>query len=453
MQVKNGVNPLKRWTWMLIGMTMTTAPALVSAQVSLATVVDLAQRNSTAVRLAQADVSKAEAALSQTKDVFMPSLMFGSGLPAVPSIGFTGGVPSILNGTVQSMVFSLPQFNYIAAARAGLQAASLRLKDTREQVALDASTAYIELDTVEHELDAAHQQETFAERLVTIEQQRAEAGVDPLSDLLQTRLTATQLKLRRLHLETRAGTLANQLATLTGLPTGSITPDHASIPEIPAVKAGEAAHTTNGTEAARMFALSKQKTSRGDAKYTFIPQISFAAEYLRSTTILNNASEYYYNNITKTRGLPINNFSSGFSIQVPLFDLVHRAKSRESAADALRATVEAEQAQRQNEVQIAELTGSLRELDTLAEIASLKQQIASAQLQAVLAQMELGNGAGAGPSAQPQMTPKAEQLARIDERQKFQDSLDAGFDLSKARLSLLRALGHMEDWLQELHAK
>src|ERR1035437_6416134 len=157
---------------MLIGMTMTTAPALVSAQVSLATVVDLAQRNSTAVRLAQADVSKAEAALSQTKDVFMPSLMFGSGLPAVPSIGFTGGVPSILNGTVQSMVFRLPQFNYIQAARAGLQAASLRLKDTREQVALDASTAYIELDTVEHELDAARQQETFAERLVTIEQQQ-----------------------------------------------------------------------------------------------------------------------------------------------------------------------------------------------------------------------------------------------------------------------------------------
>jgi hypothetical protein len=50
-------------------------------------------------------------------------------------------------------------------------------------------------------------------------------------------------------------------------------------------------------------------------------------------------------------------------------------------------------------VQIAELTGSLRELDTLAEIASLKQQIASEQLQAVLAQLELGNGAGGGAAA------------------------------------------------------
>lgn len=447
MHVRNEHNPLKHWTWMLAGMAMAAAPAMVSAQVSLTTVVDLAQRNSSAVRLAETNVQKAHAALAQTKDVYMPSLTLGSGLPAVPSVGFTGGVPSILNGTVQSMVFSLPQHSYIGAARAGVQAASLSLKDAREQVALDASTSYIELDTVNTELDAARQQEAYANRLVAIEQERAEAGVDPLSDLLQAQLTAAQLKLRRLHLETRAGILAKQLAALTGLPAGSITLDHASIPEIPAVRADETGRTTKGVEAAGMFALSKQKTARGDTKYAFLPQISFAAQYLRSTKILNDVTSYY------KRDIPVNNFSSGFSIQVPLFDWGHRDKAKESAADALRATVEAEQAQRQNDVQIAELTGSLRELDTLSEIASLKQQIASAQLKAVLAQLELGNGAGSGPGTPPQLTPKAEQLARIDERQKFQDALDAGFDLSKARLSLLRALGHMEDWLKELHAK
>jgi hypothetical protein len=117
----------------------------------------------------------------------------------------------------------------------------------------------------------------------------------------------------------------------------------------------------------------------------------------------------------------------------------------------LRATVEAEQARQQNDLQITSLTSSLRELDAQAEIASLKQQIAKEQLQSVLAQLELGNGTESGPAAQPQLTPKAEQLARIDERQKYVESLDAGFDLAKARLSLLRALGHMEDWLNELH--
>jgi len=445
--VSNGHNPPAGWAAILVGMALAAAPALATAQISLATVVDLAQRNSSAVRLAEADVEKARAALSETKDVFVPSVMFGSGLPAVPSVGFTGTPPSIMNASVESMVFSLPQRNYIQAARAGLEAALLGLKDAREQVALDASTAYIELDTVNRELEAAREQETFSERLVEIEQERGEAGVDPLSELLQSRLTAAELKLRRLHLETRAGTLAKQLAVLTGLPMGSVAPDRASIPEIPAVKAGEARRTTTGIEAAKMLALSKRYQSRGDTKYTLLPQISFEAEYNRDTTLLNNADSYY------KIPLKADNLSSGFSIRVPLFDISHVARARKSAAEALRATVEAEQDQRQNEIQIAELTGSLRELDTLAEIASLKQQIAGEQVKTVESQLELGNGAGNAPGAPAQLSPKAEQLARIEERQKLEDALDAGFDLAKARLSLLRALGHMEDWLHELHAK
>jgi outer membrane protein TolC len=431
----------------LLMMGLMSLPALLPAQVSLGTVVDLAQRNSSAVRLAQADVDKAQAALAQTHDAYIPSLSFSSGLPAIPAVGFTGGIPSIVSATMQSVVYSLPQKEYVNAARSGLKAAILNLKDAREQVALDASTAYIELDTVNTELASAGQQEAFAGRLVEIEQQRAEAGVDSLSDLLGTRLTAAQLKLKRIHLEARAATLAKQLATLTGLPVGSIQPDHASIPEIPAVKADEGSGSSASIDSAQMLARSKQQTAHGDTLNRLFPQISFNVQYDRDTQLLNNANSYF------ARPLKSDNLSSGFSIQVPIFDLGLHAKARQSAADALRATVEAEQAQQQNDVQITSLTGSLRELDAQADIASLKQQIAKEQLQAVLAQLELGNGSESGPAAQPQLTPKAEQLARIDERQKYEDSLDAGFDLAKARLSLLRALGHMEDWLQELHAK
>ncbi len=79
---------------------------------------------------------------------YVPSLGFSSGLPAAPEVGFTGGIPSILDLTAQSLVFSFPQKQYVAAARSGLKAATLNLDDAREQVALDASTAYIELDTV-----------------------------------------------------------------------------------------------------------------------------------------------------------------------------------------------------------------------------------------------------------------------------------------------------------------
>jgi outer membrane protein TolC len=433
-------------TALALGIASVALPASVFAQVSLGTVVELAQRNSSAVKLAEVDVRKAEALLSQTRDVYIPSLVIGSTV-GPPSIGFPAGEPSIANATMQSLAFSFSQRQYIAAARVGIQAASLSLKDAREQVALDASTAYIELDTVNRELDDAHQQAAFSDRLINIEQQRTDAGVDPLSELLQARLTAAQLKLRLLHLETRAGTLVSQLISLTGLPKASIMTDHASIPEIPAIKADEAAISTAGIESAQVQARSRQIQAHGDDLAAKIrPLIAFGAQYNRDSTQLNNYAAYFKN-------FKADNFSAGFSIQLPLFDASRRAKARETAAEALRATVEAEQAQRQNDVQIATLTGNLRELDTLAEIASLKQQIAGEQLKAVQTQLELGNGAGVEPGAQPQLSPKAEKQANIDERQKAIDAIDAGFDLSKARLSLLRALGHMEDWLHEVHAR
>jgi len=74
-------------------------------------------------------------------------------------------------------------------------------------------------------------------------------------------------------------------------------------------------------------------------------------------------------------------------------------------------------------------------------------------VQTVTTEMEVGTGAGIGPGAQPAPSPKAEELARIDERQKYEDALEAQLNLGKARLSLLRALGHMQDWLDELHTK
>jgi len=432
---------------LVIGAALAVASTVASAQVSLSTVVDLARRNSNAVKLAESDVNKANAVLSQTKDVIIPTVLFSTGVPVFPQVGFTGNPPSIWTATVQSLIFGVPQKRYIDAARFGLQAASSKLLDAREQVALEASTAYIELDTIERELAAAHQQEGFADRLVAIEQERAEAGVDPLSELLHARLTAAELKLRRQHLETRQKTLSTQLAALTGLPVGSITPDHASIPEIPRLKGNEPPHNLASVHAAQLIARSRMLSAKGDREINYMPQLSFGAQYNRNTTLLNNVDFYFAN------PLPANNFSSGIAIEVPVFDMGRRAKARESAADALRAKIEAEQAERQNDLQIEELSDSIRELDTQAEIASLKQQIAGDQLKSVLAELELGNGSGVGPNATPQQSPKSEQLARIEERQKLQDAMDAEFELAKARLGLLRALGHMEDWLHELHTK
>lgn len=396
-----------------------------------------------------ADVSKARAQLSESKDAVIPAINLGTGLPVFPEVGFTGSPPSIWNATVQSLVYSVPQKRYIDAARLGVLAAQARLKDACEQVALDASTAYIELDTIRQELDDVRHEEQFAGRLVDIEQQRTEAGVDAMSELLQAKLAAAQIKLKHMHLDARATVLEKQLTILTGLPEGSVRIDHASIPEIPQIRGDAQRRDLRGVVAAQLLSKSKFAQAKGDAETSYLPELRFFMQYNRNTTILNSVNQYF----NPLHPLPANNFASGINIAVPIFDMGRRAHATESAADALRSRVEAEQAEKQNDLAVADLSGSIAELDTQAEIARLKQQIAGEQLKAVLTQLDLGNGSGSAPSAQPQTSPKTEQLARIDERQKVEDARDAGFELQKARLNLLRALGHMDDWLKELHGK
>jgi outer membrane protein TolC len=446
--VKTRTDSRRASTTIAVGLALAFAPAFLTAplraQVSLRTVVELAQEKSNPVRLANADVKKAEAALEQTHDAYIPNLSLGSQVGY--SYGFPTGQPSVGSASMQSLVMSFPQRQYIKAARAGVEAANLSLKDAREQVALEASTAYIELDTVNNELAAARQQKTFADNLVSIAIQRASVGVDSSLDLLQARLRLAQIKLSVSHLETRAATLAKQLSGLTGLPLASILTDHSSIPEIPAIIADETPRVLPGIQSAAAVARSKQLEAHGDNLAWRRPLIGFGAVYNYDSNKLNNYSTYY-------RNFRPNNISFGLQFTIPFFDFALRAKAKVSAAEALRAKVEAEQAEHQNDVQIANLTGTLRELAAQAEIASLKQQIADAQLKSVLTQMELGSGAGTGPGAPQQLSPKAEQLARIDERQKLQDALDSGFDLSKVRLTLLKSLGHMDDWINQLNAK
>lgn len=447
-EVMYNSHPARLWQLVapLLWACMLAATRNAGAQVSLATVVDMAQQNSSAVKLAQADVTKAAATLAQTHDAYIPNFVIGSN--AGYSHGYPTGQPSVGSASMQSLVLSFPQRQYAKAARAGLDAANLSLKDAREQVALDASTTYIEFDTVNRELAGAVQRQTYTNDLLRIEQQRNEAGVDSDLDLLQTRLKVAQLKLARLHLETRAATLAKQLGALTGLPVGSVLPDHSSIPEIPAVSADETPHSLPGIDAAGEMARAKALQAKGDNLAWRRPLIGFGALYNYDVNELNNYAQFY-----QPHTFTPNNVSFGLQISFPFFDFALRAKAKETAAEALRETVEAEQAQRQNDVQIATLTGSLRELDAQAEVASLQQQIADVQLKTVLTQLESGNGAVAGPGATPQLSPKSEQLARIDERQKYEDAQEAALQLAKVRLGLLRALGHMDDWLHELHTK
>jgi outer membrane protein TolC len=354
------------------------------------------------------------------------------------SYGFPVGQPSVYNIGSQSLIYSFSQPDYIRAARAGLQSAQLNLKDDEEQVALDTALAYVQLDTDLRLLAALEEEKSYSEKLVGIEQERLQAGVDGRMELTRAELTSAQVEAKRMHLEDEVAQLRQKLSHLTGLPATNFMPDTKSIPADPTFEAGDAdkgrIDGNDAVAAAEANARSKTMLSFGDAKQNYRPVFAFGGEYNRYAKF-NNYAEYYLR-------FQHNNFDAGVQITIPLFDASKRAKARESAADAVRATAEADQARNQVSEQVLTLRHSIEEMKVQRRIAQLKSELASEQLATV--QSEMKNGSGS-PNAAP-LTPKDEQLAHIEERERYQDALDAGFQLTRTELSLMRSLGEIQDW-------
>jgi outer membrane protein TolC len=412
------------------------APA--SAQISFTTAIDLAQKNSPKVQMAQADVDKARAAVQELRDAYVPNIVGGSGL-GPPSYGFPLGQPSIFNITAQSLVFSYAQRDYVRAAQAALDAANFNLKDIRESVAEDTAVTYLALDRDLQRQAALQEQQGFADRLVSIVQNRLDAGQDTAIDLTTSRLTAAQIRLARLRAEDE--TIADQahLARLIGLPAQALGTTPSSVPTFTTNSSDLTPTTTLITspavDSAYAIAHSKRETAFGEARYLWRPQITFNGQYSRFAKF-NNLQDYYFR-------FQQNNAAVGVQITVPLYDVAHRAKAREAAADAAHAEHEADTLRDQFFDSRLRARHTAAELSTRAEIANLDQQLARQQLDILLVQSKEGTGN----LSAPQMTPKDEQTSRIAEREKFIAVLNANFEAQQAQINLMRATGELDAWI------
>lgn len=423
--------------WIALGGLALLSFGNADAQVSLYTTVDLALRNSPAVHMAQADVRRAAGSLAETKDVYIPSIVGGAGLGY--SYGFPLGQPSIFNIESQSLLFTFSQPDYVRAARSALKSAQLSLQDDSQQIVLDTSLDYMQLDEITRQLAASNQEKGFAEKLISIEQDRVIAGVESRMDLIRAELTAAQVDLKRIHLKNQAELLKQHLSHLTGLPPQSFITETSSIPPTPDFQADsdvnrDLASTNAGIKAAYANAKSKYYVSFGDSRQNFRPQFSFGAQYSLFSTFNNYAT--YYQHFQQ------NNFGLAVQITLPLFNASNNAKAEASAADAARAEAQADQSRNRADEQFFQMRKGLDELRAQQRVAQLQSELAQEQLQTVEAQLENGSGSA---TAAP-ISPKDAAEAHIQERQRYEDMLDANFAVERAQLSLLRAVGVIDQW-------
>ena len=288
----------------------------------------------------------------------------------------------------------------------------------------------------------------YADRLVTVTTERIDAGVDAKVELPKCRRTATQIRLQRLQLQDEIAANTGHLATLTGLTEGGLRTDTQSIPALATprtdVPDAPSSGDSEGVAAAFSNARAKQYAAFGDHRYTLRPQISLNAGYSRVATELSSYATYYPR-YAGTADKPNSQNSYGFGLQItlPLLDLAHRSKARESAADAARSFAEAEQQRGVFREGKARLRNSTLELQLRSEMARDEQEIARDQLETLQVQLQ----SVAGGSSTAQTTPKDLLNAQLQERQRYLDVLLIELQLRQTQVNLLRQTDGLSVWV------
>jgi outer membrane protein TolC len=419
----------------LLLLSLFAFPQLSAAQLDFASAVSLALQHSPRIRSASLDLQKARAGLAEAKDMFIPSLVTGGGLGW--TYGITLTVPTIFTINAQSLVYSNQQRFQIRAARDSLDAAQFGLLEARQETEEDVVNTYLALDENQAASAALADQHTFAAKLISILQDRVNAGLDAPIDLKKAQRGALQIELQQMSAEDDRATLAAHLADLTGIQVGEIVTVSTSIPSIPEAKISLTAegHTrkTPGLQAAEANARGKMDLARGDAGYAWRPIITFAAQYGRISPINNVSSFYNLQNNYNTANI-------GVVFEFPMIDKVRKAAAQVSMIDALHASADL-QAQRSQQAQnLRKLQRSVRMMEIKAEMAKLDYQIAKEELSSTITQLH-------SPSGNPPLTPKEEQNARMQAQAKLLDLLDAHLQIQKAKITLLRQAGELDQWL------
>lgn len=412
----------------------------IAQPVSLQQAVDLALKNSNAIKIAQADLARSRSGLRETRDAYIPAVYLTSS--AGKAFGFPLGPPEVFDVTSQSTVFNLAQRQYLRAARAEVRAAEFTQEDTRRQIILDTATTYAELNKLLAALEVLRQEQEAAAQMEDLVHKRVEAGIETQTEILRAQLSAARARLKLGEINGSIELLRKHLAELTGLPPDSIETEAESIPAFPEVdqKADlgkKAIENSAAVKAADRQADAKDLRALGEHRQNR-PSVDFFSQYGLFSNY-NNFNRYYEN------PLQTNNLSIGVQIKFPVFNASQNAHAAVADAEALRARKEAVGLRQQLSSETLRLQRLVAQLQEALQVAQLSYQLAQSDLEAL--KIKAQSSSGVTPAVgNADVTPKELELAQIDVAEKYNAVLDASFEFDRAQLQLLRETGDIEKW-------
>ena len=397
------------------------------------TAIELALKNSASTGLQQADLLRASSVVRQTKDVFLPQMVLGSGLGA--SYGFPlsleGAAPSIFNVNFQGALFNLAQRNYLKAAKSDVQVTAAQNADRRNDVIMETALDYVQLDLLDSSLTIQKEQQQAAQKFQDIVSQRIEAGLDSQVENTRAKLAGARTRLDIAQTEAAADQLRLRLSQLTGLPVTAIKTSTESIPEMPSVAqeqdlAGEAVKNSPAVKVADAAAQAKAFRAEGDRKQLY-PSVDYVGQYAVLARF-NNYDEFF-------QKFQRHNVTAGAAIRFPFFNPMLRATADASKFDAAKSRKEAQSVKEQVSTETLKLQRSVEQLAAARDVAQLEHQLAQSDIEATHAKIESGAA-----------SLKDEQNARVAEHERYTAYLNSSFELDRAQIQLMRQVGQLETW-------
>jgi len=409
-------------------------PRLAAEPLPLKRAVELALSHSTTAAAASADEQRVFASYREARNQYIPQLVVGSGLGK--SWGFPlsleGSAPSILNVNSQSTIFNPATRDFVRAAKTDWNAATIQTKDQRNQVIQDTVLSYAEL--AKWETLVAHLQEEHAAALKTerLVGERIKEGVD--NPLMQNKahLTTARLRLRLAEAQGAIDVIRTRLSHFTGLPASGIETMPDSVPPLPEVKqeddlAGQAVRSSPAVQAAESRATAESFRARGEHR-AMLPSADFAAQY-GLLARYNNYDEFF-------KTFQRNNATIGVVLRFPFFNSSQRARAEAADATALKAKKDAEAARNQVSEETLRLQRSVEQMAAAQEVADLEYQVAQSNVESLEVRLDAGTVGW-----------HDLQDAREQSNERYSSLQDANFELERARITLLRAMGELESWL------
>jgi outer membrane protein TolC len=397
------------------------------------TVIELALKNSSTTAVAQADLQRARASVSQSRNVFLPQMVLGSGLGF--SYGFPlsleGAAPSVFNVNFQGALLNAAQRDYIKAAKSDVANTTAQNADRRNDVIMETALAYVQLDLLDSSVSIQREQQQAAAKLQDIVDQRVQAGLDSQVESTRAKLAVAKTRLDIAQTQAAADQLRLRLSQLTGLPVSAIQTSTETIPAVPGVAqdqdlSGLALKTSPAVKMADEAAQAKEFRASAERKQLY-PAVDFVGQYAVLARF-NNYDQFF-------QKFQRNNVTAGVAIRFPFFNPVQHVVADVAKADAMKARKEALGVKEQVSTETLKLQRSVQHLAAARDVAQLEHQLAQSDVETVHARIESG-AAGL----------KDEQNARVAEHQSYTAYLHSSFELDKAQIQLLRQIGQLEDW-------